>query len=62
LTFPVAKVFASELSTYFPIFIIEPETLYMDIVAGLIVALMAGIFPAWRAIKISIADGLRRIG
>ncbi len=62
LTFPAAKIFASELSTYFPIFIIEPETLYMDVAAGLVVALMAGLFPAWRAINIRIADGLRRIG
>jgi putative ABC transport system permease protein len=62
LTFPVAKIFARELSQYFPIFNVERETIYMDIIASLLVAFIAALFPAWRAAKIRIADGLRRIG
>ena len=62
LTFPVAKIFAKELSAYFPIFNVETKTVYMDIAAALVIAFVAGIFPAWRAINIRIADGLRRIG
>ncbi len=62
LTFPVAKIFREELSAYFPIFNIEIETFYMDIAACFLIAFVAGIFPAYRAIKIRIADGLRRIG
>jgi putative ABC transport system permease protein len=62
LTFPVAKIFSQELSTYFPVFNVATETIYMDIAASLLVALVAGIFPSWRAINIRIADGLRRIG
>jgi putative ABC transport system permease protein len=62
LTFPTAKFFHEELSTYFPIFYVETKTIYQDIGASIIVGLVAGIFPAWRAINIRIADALRRIG
>lgn len=62
LTFPAAKAFGTELSTYFPIFIVEDKTICLDILASFTVALVAAIFPTWRAIKIRIADGLRRIG
>ena len=62
LTFPVARIFGKELSQYFPIFNVEHKTIIMDIVAALVVASVAAIFPAWRAAKIGIADGLRRIG
>lgn len=62
LTFPAAKAFHSALSTYFPIFEVKTETIYMDIAASILVGLVAAVFPTWRAIKISIADGLRRIG
>ncbi len=62
LTFPAAKIFSKELSTFFPVFNVERETIYLDIIAALIVAFVAAIFPTWRSIKIRIADGLRRIG
>jgi putative ABC transport system permease protein len=62
LTFPTAKLFGKQLSNYFPIFNVDPDTIYMDMAASFIIAFMAGIFPAWRAVKIRIADGLRRIG
>jgi putative ABC transport system permease protein len=62
LTFPVARIFGRELSQYFPIFNVEHKTIIMDIIAALVVASVAAIFPAWRAVKIGIADGLRRIG
>jgi putative ABC transport system permease protein len=62
LTFPVARIFGKELSQYFPIFNVEHKTIVMDIIAALIVASVAAIFPAWRAVRIGIADGLRRIG
>jgi putative ABC transport system permease protein len=60
-TFPVAKAFGSTLSTYFPIFIVPDETIFMDLAASFLVGLLAAIVPTWRAIKIRIADGLRRI-
>jgi putative ABC transport system permease protein len=62
LTFPTANIFHEELSTYFPIFYVEAKTIYQDIGASLAVGLVAGIFPAWRAVNIRIADALRRIG
>jgi putative ABC transport system permease protein len=62
LTFPATKVISHELGTYFPIFNIERETLYLNLIAALIIAFVAAIIPTQRAIKIRIADGLRRIG
>jgi putative ABC transport system permease protein len=62
LTFPAAKAFGAELSTFFPIFIVEDKTIGLDILASLVIAVVAAIFPAWRAVNIRIADGLRRIG
>ncbi|MBI4595479.1 MAG: ABC transporter permease [Candidatus Tectomicrobia bacterium] len=62
LTFPVAGVFSDTLSAYFPIFNIARETIYMDLAAALIISVIAAIFPTWRALRMRIADGLRRIG
>ena len=62
LTFPVAEAFADYLGTYFPIFFVEKETVLMDLAAGVLVGVVAALFPTWRAVRIRIADGLRRIG
>lgn len=61
-TFPVAKVFGNTMGTYFPVFNVATKTIYLDIIASLLVGFVAAIIPTWRAIKIRIADGLRRIG
>ncbi len=62
LTFPAAKIFSKALSTYFPVFNVATETIYMDIGISLIVAFVAAIFPTWRAVNIKVSEGLRRIG
>ncbi len=62
LTFPAAKAFGDSLSQYFPIFIVSRSTIYMDVAAGLIIASVAAVFPTRLAIRVRIADGLRRIG
>jgi len=62
LTYPAADIFGSSLSTYFPVFNVATETIYMDISASVLVGSVAAVFPTWRAINIRIADGLRRIG
>jgi putative ABC transport system permease protein len=62
LTFPATKVISNELGTYFPVFHIGRETLLLNLVAALTIAFVAAIIPTRRAIKIRIADGLRRIG
>jgi len=62
LTFPVAQAFSQALQNYFPRFNVKKETLLLDLFVALLVATVAAIVPAWRAIQIRIADGLRRIG
>lgn len=62
LTFPVAHKFGEVMGQFFPIFQVEKSTLYMDMAFCLLVGVIAGLFPAWRAVKIKIADGLRRVG
>ena len=62
LTTPAAKVFTRFVGTYFPLFRVENETIYLDIAASIVVGLSAAIVPTWRATRIRIADGLRRIG
>jgi putative ABC transport system permease protein len=62
LTPPAAKEFSKIVGTYFPIFRVEIETIYIDIGASILVGLFAAVIPTWRAVKIRIADGLRRIG
>jgi putative ABC transport system permease protein len=62
LTPPAAKEFSQIVGTYFPTFKVEIETIYIDIGASILVGLFAAIIPTWRAVKIRIADGLRRIG
>ncbi len=61
-TFPTAKVFGNTMETYFPVFNVATKTVYLDAAVSLFVGTIAAIIPAWRAIKIRIADGLRRIG
>ncbi|CAG0962364.1 hypothetical protein GEOBC_00803 [Geobacteraceae bacterium] len=61
-TFPAAHWIETELSQFFPVFSITPETIMMDLAAALVVGVVAGIFPTWRGATIRIADGLRRIG
>ncbi len=62
LTFPVAHKFGEVMGQFFPIFQVESSTLYMDMFFCVIVGVIAGVFPALRAIKINVADGLRRVG
>jgi putative ABC transport system permease protein len=50
------------MGAFLPVFNVARSTLYMDIAAALVVGLVAAAFPAWRAVTVKIADGLRRIG
>ena len=61
-TFPGTKIISKELGTYFPVFNIGGETILLNFIAALTIAFVAAIIPTRRAIKIRIADGLRRIG
>ncbi|MBN1105870.1 MAG: FtsX-like permease family protein [Deltaproteobacteria bacterium] len=62
LTFPAADAFARSVGEYFPIFHVSTQTLWLDLIAGLAVGLVAAILPAWRAVSVPIAEGLGRIG
>jgi putative ABC transport system permease protein len=62
LTFPAAKAFGQTLSTFFPVFLVSTRTLWFDLLAALLIAFFAAIIPARHAIRVGIADGLRRIG
>lgn len=62
ITFPVAALFSAKLDQFFPVFNVEQTTLWQDIGLALLVGVVAGIFPTYRAVSIRIADGLRRIG
>ena len=62
LTFPVARKFGEAMGNFIPVFQVERSTLYMDLAFCLVVGVVAGIFPTWRAVRIKIAEGLRRVG
>ncbi|MCE5264185.1 MAG: ABC transporter permease [Deltaproteobacteria bacterium] len=62
LTFPAARAFGQTLSTWFPIFIVSEQTLWLDLAAAILIAFFAAIIPARHAIRVGIAEGLRRIG
>lgn len=62
LTFPVAREVGRALAQYFPIFNINTRMFVYYFAASLLVGLVSAILPAWRATRISIAEGLRRIG
>lgn len=62
LMFPVLNGVAAALRSWFPVFPIEARTFQLAGLAAFGVGLLAAVFPAWRAIRVSIVNGLRRIG
>jgi putative ABC transport system permease protein len=61
LSFPAADWIGAKLSQFIPVFHLSTETIALDLLAALLVGVVAGIFPTWRGSTIRIADGLRRI-
>jgi putative ABC transport system permease protein len=62
LTYPAAHAFRAQLGAYFPVFIIDRRLFIFYAAASALVGLSAAIFPAWRAIRTPIAQGLRKMG
>jgi len=62
LAFPVAHVFAREMSTLLPVFHIHWKTLLFATALCLVIGLIAAAFPTWRAIRIRIASALSHVG
>jgi putative ABC transport system permease protein len=61
-TYPAAGWIETQLTQFFPVFQVTQVTVMLDLLAALIVGVIAGIFPTWRGVTIRVADGLRRIG
>ncbi|MFQ5649980.1 MAG: ABC transporter permease [bacterium] len=66
VTLPIIRGFAAflteNLGSFFPVFELSPKTLALAATASITVGLVAALFPAWQAVRLNIADGLRRIG
>jgi putative ABC transport system permease protein len=62
LTFPIAGGFAKLFPTFFPVFNVEPITIVLAIAVALTAGVVAALFPATRAVRMNIVDGLRSIG
>ncbi|MDH3253118.1 MAG: FtsX-like permease family protein, partial [Ignavibacteria bacterium] len=63
LTFPLTESFAASLpSGWFPVFEVTPLTITLAACSALLVGVLAAVFPAWRAVKTRIVDGLREVG
>jgi len=62
LTVPLARAFAEQMGSLFPIFFVSEETVLLQLGAAALVGLIAAAFPAWRTARVSIVDGLRAVG
>ena len=62
LTFPIAAGVAKQLATFFPVFVIQAETLLAAAGFAVLIGLLASVFPLYRAMSTSIVEGLRHIG
>lgn len=62
LTFPAAKIFKDLTSAFVPYFEVKTITIWLDLAWAVVIGIIAGLVPTWRAIRIKVADGLRRIG
>lgn len=60
--FPLAKGIGKGLGNIFPVFEVNRDTVMMQIVAAVIVGLVAAIVPCVRSARVNIVEGLRSIG
>jgi putative ABC transport system permease protein len=62
LTFPIAERFGQAMGSLFPVFNVNPATVYMQLAAAFIVGAVAALVPSLRASRVRIAEGLRHAG
>jgi putative ABC transport system permease protein len=62
LTLPLAAAFAQAAGTLFPMFKVSGLTMALQLLAALVVGLVAAAWPAWRMSRIDIVQGLRHVG
>ena len=61
LTLPVAAAFAQSVGTLFPVFRVSELTMALQLLASVVVGVVAGAWPAWKMSRISIVNGLRHV-
>jgi putative ABC transport system permease protein len=62
VTLPIAASFAKATGTLFPVFIVSPTTMALQIAASLAVGIIAAAWPAWKMSRLNIVNGLRHVG
>ena len=62
LTLPLAAAFAKAVGTLFPVFIVSPATMALQLLASCAVGVIAAAWPAWKMSRINIVNGLRHVG
>ena len=62
VTLPIAAAFAKAVGTLFPVFIVSPLTMALQLLASLVVGVVAAAWPAWKMSRLNIVNGLRHVG
>lgn len=62
LLHPLSKGFGQALADFFPMFLVSTATVLYSLLAACIVGLVAGLVPAWTAVRVPIVEAFRRFG
>ena len=62
LTLPLAAAFGSATGPLFPVFRVSDTTMALQLVAALVVGVVAAAWPSWKMSRIDIVAGLRHVG
>ncbi|MFZ6687046.1 ABC transporter permease [Undibacterium sp. SXout11W] len=60
-TIPIANAFAKSVGTLFPVFRVSDTTMLYQLLASVIVGVVAAAWPAWKMSRIDIVNGLRHV-
>jgi len=61
VTIPIANGFAKAVGTLFPTFMVSEKTMLLQLLASIIVGVIAAAWPAWKMSRIDIVNGLRHV-
>ncbi|CAL1240778.1 ABC transporter permease [Candidatus Methylocalor cossyra] len=61
-TFPVVRAMGDLLVAVFPVFLLGRRTIWMALAAVAVIGWVAAVFPAIKAARVSVSDGLRSMG
>ena len=62
LSLPALHLFPKDVTQYFPTLEISDTTAALGLSVSLLVGLLAALIPAWRAVRVGIAEALRKVG